>query len=53
MSLSGKGKILSHVRGGVYLYISKDVASDSSFPFGKSENVKVTIQKNKVLIEKQ
>ena len=52
MALKGKGRILPHIRGGVYVYISKDVANDSAFPFKTKENVKVNIGNKKIIIEK-
>jgi hypothetical protein len=50
--LEGKGRVIPH-RGSVYVYISKLVSNDSSFPFGKRENVKVKISGKRVIIEKE
>lgn len=52
MTLKGKGRILPHVRGGYYIYISKDVAKDSAFPFKVPENVTVKIKGKKIIVEK-
>ena len=52
MALKGKGRILPHVRGGYYIYISKDVANDSAFPFKVPEDVTVKLEKDKIIIEK-
>jgi len=52
MALKGKGRVLKHIRGGCYIYISKDVANDSAFPFKKSEDVNVRIEGRKIIIEK-
>lgn len=52
MVLEGKGRILPHIRGGVYIYVSKDVASDSAFPLKKGQNVKVKIRGKEIVIRK-
>ena len=52
MVLKGKGRILPHVRGGVYIYVSKEVANDSAFPFKESEAVEIRIEKKGLLIKK-
>lgn len=52
MVLKGKGRILPHVRGGVYIYVSKEVANDSVFPFKEPEDVVVEIKKKELLIKK-
>lgn len=52
MTLEGKGRILPHKRGGVYIYVSKDVANDSAFPFKKSEDVKIVIKGKEIMIKK-
>jgi len=52
MALKGKGRILPHIRGGYYIYISKDVASDSTFPFKVPEDVSVRIEGKKIVVEK-
>jgi CxxC motif-containing protein len=50
----GKGKVVD--RGGKYsktfIYIPKEVASDTSFPFKKGEDVTVRIEGKKLIIEK-
>lgn len=52
MALKGKGRILPHVRGGYYIYISKDVANDSAFPFKVPEDVIVRIEGRKIIVER-
>jgi hypothetical protein len=53
MVLKGRGRILPHVRGGYYIYISKDVASDSAFPFKVPEDVTIRIENKKIIVEKE
>jgi hypothetical protein len=52
MVKEGKGRILPHVRGGYYIYISRDVAKDSAFPFKPPEDVVVKINGKKIIVEK-
>ena len=52
MAMEGKGRILPHVRGGYYIYISRDVAMDSTFPFKVPEDVTVRIEGRKIIVEK-
>jgi hypothetical protein len=52
IALKGKGRILSHVRGGYYIYISRDVALDSSFPYTPPEDVKIRIEGKKLIVER-
>jgi len=51
---SGKGKIVD--RGfrysKIFVYIPKDVATDTGFPFKVGEDVTVTIEGEKLIIEK-
>lgn len=49
----GKGRIVPHERGGNYIYVSKDVASDSSFPFEEGENVQIEIKEDEIHIKKK
>lgn len=53
MALIGKGRVLPHIRGGVYIYVSKDIAGDSAFPLRKGENVKIKISGKKIVISKR
>ena len=52
---SGKGKVVD--RGfrytKIFIYIPKDVATDTAFPFKIGEDVTVTIEGNKLIIEKK
>lgn len=51
MASYGKGRIIPH-RGSVYIYVSKDVSNDSTFPFRNNEDIKVKILGKRVIIEK-
>lgn len=52
---SGKGKVVD--RGykypKIFIYIPKDVAADTAFPFKTGEDVTVTIEAEKLVIEKR
>lgn len=52
---SSKGKVVD--RGfrypKIFIYIPKDVAADTAFPFKTGEDVTVTIEGNKLIIEKR
>jgi len=52
---SGKGKVVD--RGykypKIFVYVPKDVASDTGFPFKIGEDVIVTIEGEKLVIEKR
>ena len=50
MASDGKGRIIPH-RGSVYIYVSKDVSNDSTFPFKNNEDVRVRISGKKIIIE--
>jgi len=54
LARSGKGKIVD--RGfrypKIFIYIPKIVATDTAFPFKVGEDVTVTIEGNKLIIEK-
>ena len=52
MALTGTGKIHEPVKGRIMIYIPSDVHKDSTFPFNPKEEVKVTIVKGKLVIEK-
>lgn len=43
--------MIPHKRGGVYIYIPKDVASDSAFPFKDGGDLSIHIRGDKLLIE--
>ncbi len=51
---SGKGKVVD--RGvkypKVFIYLSMDVVKDSTFPFKTGEDVTVTIENDRLIIEK-
>jgi ABC-type Mn2+/Zn2+ transport system ATPase subunit len=54
MAGEGKGKIVN--KGGkykkIFIYIPKEVAADTSFPFKIGERVKIKINGKKLVIEK-
>ena len=54
MTRTGKGKVVD--RGGkypkVFIYMSMDVVKDSTFPFEVGEDVSVTIDDDRLIIEK-
>ncbi|HUV54480.1 MAG TPA: hypothetical protein VMW03_04685 [Candidatus Krumholzibacteriaceae bacterium] len=54
MTRTGKGKVVN--RGGkypkVFIYVSMDVVKDSTFPFEVGEDVSVTIDDDRLIIEK-
>ena len=54
LARSGKGKVVD--RGfkypKIFVYLPKSVVDDTAFPFQIGENVKVTIEGDKLIIEK-
>lgn len=52
MVLQGKGTIYRHVKGKMFVYIPASVRDDSQFPFEAGEKVKVTIEGEKLVVEK-
>jgi hypothetical protein len=52
MASIGKGRVLPH-RGSVYIYVSKDVSNDSTFPFKNNEDIRVKISGKRIIIEKK
>jgi len=54
MARTGKGKVVD--RGGkypkIFIYVSMDVVKDSTFPFEVGEDVSVTIDDDRLIIEK-
>ena len=53
MALQGKGTIYRHVKGKMYVYIPASVRDDSQFPFKEGEKVMVSIDGDRLLIEKE
>jgi hypothetical protein len=55
MARTGKGKVVD--RGGkypkVFIYVPMDVVKDSTFPFEVGEDVSVTIDDDRLIIEKK
>ena len=54
MARTGKGKVVN--RGGkypkIFIYVPMDVVKDSTFPFKVGEDVSVTIDDDRLIIEK-
>ena len=53
MARQGKGTIYQHVRGKMYVYIPATVRDDSTFPFSPGEKVTVSINGEKLIVEKE
>jgi len=53
MALQGIGSIYQHVKGKMYVYIPASVRDDSQFPFKPGEKIKVSIEKDKLIVEKK
>ena len=55
MARTGKGKIVD--RGGkypkIFIYVPMDVVKDSTFPFEVGEDVSVTIDNDRIVVEKR
>ena len=55
MARTGKGKVVD--RGGkypkIFIYVPMDVVKDSTFPFEGGEDVSVTIDDDRLIIEKK
>jgi hypothetical protein len=51
MAKVGKGKIYG-TNGKAWIYIPKDVANDSAFPFKVGDPVKIRVEGEKLIIEK-
>jgi hypothetical protein len=52
MALKGTGSIYQHVKGKMYVYIPAIVRDDSTFPFKPGEKVIISIDRNKLVVEK-
>ena len=54
MAKTGKGRVVSQGRARTrYVTVPADVATDSLFPFEEGEEVAVTIDKGRLVIEKE
>jgi len=53
MALQGKGSIYQHVKGKMYVYIPATVRDDSTFPFKPGEKVTVSIDGDRLSVEKE
>ena len=55
MTGKGKGKIVDRGKKyrKIFIYIPKEVSSDTSFPFKVGEDVTVTIEGKRLIIEKR
>jgi hypothetical protein len=52
MALSGIGKIHEPVKGRIMIYVPVYVHKDSAFPFKAKDDVMITIDNGKLVIEK-
>ena len=54
VTLSGSGRLIQAEKSRTLLYISQKVASDSAFPFKKSDRLKITIDQDgqRLVVEK-
>ena len=52
MTLTGKGSIYQHVKGRIVIYIPADIHKDSQFPFEIGDKVDITIDKQRLIVEK-
>ena len=53
MARKGRGTIYQHVKGKMYVYIPATVRDDSTFPFTPGEKVTVSIDGDKLIVEKE
>jgi hypothetical protein len=55
MAGEGKGKVVDRGKKyrKIFIYIPKEVSSDTSFPFTIGEDVTVRIEREKLIIEKR
>lgn len=51
MTTKGKGRVIPHKRGGVYIYIPAEVAGDTLFPFKERCDVSVYLQGGRLIVE--
>lgn len=51
LTLKGKGRVIPHKRGGVYVYVPAEVAGDSLFPFKEKSDVSVHVQGGRLIVE--
>jgi len=49
----GRGRIIPHRRGGVYIYVPVEVSGDTSFPFKEKGDVSVHVRGRQLIIEDQ
>lgn len=49
--LRGKGKVQEPAKGRIMIYVPADVHKDSAFPFRPGDDVWVTIEDGKLVIE--
>jgi len=53
LAKSGRGRIIPHKRGGVYIYVPVEVSGDTSFPFKERGDVSVHVRGHQLIIEEQ
>jgi N-methylhydantoinase A/oxoprolinase/acetone carboxylase beta subunit len=52
LTAKGKGRVIPHKRGGVYIYVPAEVAGDTLFPFKEKCDALVYIQGKRLIVEK-
>lgn len=52
LTTKGRGRVIPHKRGGVYIYVPAEVAGDTSFPFKEKRDALVYLQGGRLIIEK-
>jgi len=53
LTKSGKGRVIPHKRGGVYVYVPAEVAGDTAFPFKEGRDVSVYVQDRRLIVEER
>lgn len=51
MTAKGKGRVIPHKRGGVYIYVPAEVAGDTIFPFKEKHDVLVYVRGHRLIVE--
>ena len=51
MTAKGKGRVIPHKRGGVYIYVPAVVSGDTSFPFKEKRDALVYVRGGRLIVE--
>lgn len=51
MTVKGKGRVIPHKRGGVYIYVPAEVSGDTIFPFKEKHDVLVYVRGRRLIVE--